>query len=103
MSKPVTFNTAFICPLLFFLGFFFVAPDFPQSVASDPDFAKKVAAKITANVPCKRVGIAVIGLEVPHAHIHLVPLNAIGDINFSNPRLELSADEMAEIQQQIIK
>ena len=44
MSKPVTFNTAFICPLLFFLGFFFVAPDFPQSVASDPDFAKKVAA-----------------------------------------------------------
>jgi histidine triad (HIT) family protein len=66
-------------------------------------FAKKVAAKITQNIPCKRVGIAVIGLEVAHAHIHLVPLNHIADINFSNPRLNLSAQEMTAIQQQILK
>jgi histidine triad (HIT) family protein len=64
-------------------------------------FAKKVAHKITAAIPCKRVGMAVVGLEVPHAHVHLVPLNTIGDISFTNPRLQLSADEMTAIQQQI--
>lgn len=64
-------------------------------------FAKTVAAKIEACIPCERVGIAVIGLEVPHAHIHLVPINHVGDINFSKPKLELPADEMAAIAQQI--
>src|ERR1035441_6624510 len=52
-------------------------------------FAKKAALAIEKSVPCVRVGVAVIGLEVPHAHIHLVPLNHIEDINFSRPKLKL--------------
>lgn len=57
-------------------------------------FAKKVAKGIEAAVPCKRVGIAVIGLEVPHVHIHLVPLNSMNDINFTKPKLNLSHSEL---------
>lgn len=64
-------------------------------------FAKKVAKGIKAAVPCKRIGVAVIGLEVPHAHIHLVPLQSEGDLNFSNPKLSLLADEMVQIAQSI--
>ncbi|RRQ46229.1 HIT family protein [Chryseobacterium sp. SC28] len=65
-------------------------------------FAQSVAKQIQKAVPCKRVGIAVVGLEVPHAHIHLVPLNEISDLNFSNVRLKLSPEEYKEIQQSII-
>ncbi len=60
-------------------------------------FAKKVAKAIDAAVPCKRVGVAVIGLEVPHAHIHLIPINEISDIDFSRPKLKLSPDRFKEI------
>ncbi len=60
-------------------------------------FAKKVAKAIEKSVECKRIGTAVIGLEVPHTHIHLVPINNVGDLNFSNPKLELSNEELAEI------
>jgi histidine triad (HIT) family protein len=60
-------------------------------------FAKKVAKAIEKTVECERIGIAVIGLEVPHTHIHLVPINAIGDLSFSNPKLELSESELNEI------
>jgi len=60
-------------------------------------FAKKVARAIEKSVTCKRIGVAVIGLEVPHAHIHLVPLNDIGDLNFANPKLKLSPDEFREL------
>lgn len=59
-------------------------------------FAKKVAAGVKAAVPCKRVGVAVIGLEVPHVHIHLVPLNSINDINFSRPKLSPDKSELEE-------
>ena len=48
-------------------------------------------------ISCERIGVAVIGLEVPHAHIHLVPLDTVGDIDFSQPKLQLSAKEMTEI------
>lgn len=64
-------------------------------------FAKKVALAIPQAVPCKRVGIAVLGLEVPHAHIHLIPLNSEGDINFSRPKLKLEKEEMEKIARQI--
>ena len=60
-------------------------------------FAKKVAQKMERAISCERIGIAVIGLEVPHAHIHLVPLDTVGDIDFSQPKLQLSAMEMTEI------
>ena len=57
-------------------------------------FAKKVAVAQKIAIPCKRVGVAVIGVEVPHAHIHLIPLNKISDINFSMPKLILSKEVM---------
>lgn len=60
-------------------------------------FAKNVAKKIKAVFPCNRVGVAVVGLEVPHAHIHLIPINHISDMNFANKKLELSNDELAQI------
>jgi len=65
-------------------------------------FAKKVAKKIEAAIPCERIGVAVIGLEVPHAHIHLIPLNDVSDINFERPKLSLSQDELTSIAKQII-
>ena len=60
-------------------------------------FAKKVAEAIKAAVPCKRVGVAVLGMEVPHTHIHLVPLNAESDMDFRKKKLELSQDEFSAI------
>ena len=66
-------------------------------------FAKKVAKAIEANVPCMRIGVAVIGIEVPHTHIHLVPINKVGDLNFANPKCQLSSEEMAEIAEKISK
>ena len=65
------------------------------------NFAKYVARGVQAAVPCKRVGIAVIGLEVPHAHIHLIPLNRISDMNFANPKMKVADKEMIQIAQQI--
>lgn len=64
-------------------------------------FAKKVALAIDEVMDCERVGIAVIGLEVPHAHIHLVPLNEMQDINFSRPKLKVNGTEMQEIANEI--
>ena len=66
-------------------------------------FTQNIAKKIKSAIDCKRVGIAVVGLEVPHAHIHLVPLNNIDDLNFKNPRLQLSKEEYLEIQESIKK
>jgi histidine triad (HIT) family protein len=59
-------------------------------------FAKKIAKAIGKSVPCSRVGIAVIGLEVAHAHIHLVPITNIGDLNFANPKLSFTKEEFIE-------
>lgn len=64
-------------------------------------FAKKVAKAIEKTIPCKRIGIAVIGLEVPHAHIHLIPINNVSDIDFSRPKLSFAKEEMAEIAEKI--
>ena len=64
-------------------------------------FSKKVAAAIQAVIPCSRVGMMVIGLEVPHAHIHLVPIQKEGDMSLSNPRVKLTKEEFAEIAERI--
>ena len=64
-------------------------------------FAKEVAIAIKAAIPCERIGTAVIGLEVPHAHIHLIPINSIADLNFSKPKLKMSQEELAETAAQI--
>lgn len=68
-----------------------------ESMAGISVFAKKVALAIGKTMPCKRVGVAVLGLEVPHAHIHLVPINDLGDINFARPKLKLTPQEFTEI------
>ena len=64
-------------------------------------FAKKVAKAMDKVIVCERIGIAVIGLEVPHAHIHLVPLNNVSDINFERPKLNFSDEKMYDIAQKI--
>lgn len=60
-------------------------------------FAKKVAKAVEKIVPCKRIGVAVVGLEVPHAHVHLIPLNSIGDLSFGKEPVLMSADEMKDL------
>jgi len=64
-------------------------------------FARQVAKAIEKSIPCKRVGVAVIGLEVPHAHIHLIPLQSVEDINFSRPKLKLASEEFQSIAEKI--
>jgi len=60
-------------------------------------FAKGVAAKIRKAIPCERIGVSVIGLEVPHAHVHLVPIRSADDLNFTRPKLKITQEELAEI------
>ena len=72
-----------------------------QSYLGLMDFAYDIAQAVEKAIPCLRVGIAVIGLEVPHVHVHLVPLNSMQDINFSNPKLQLSAEEMNDVADKI--
>jgi histidine triad (HIT) family protein len=64
-------------------------------------FAKKVAKAIELVVPCKRIGVAVIGLEVPHTHIHLVPIESVADINFASPKIVVSEERMKELASRI--
>lgn len=66
-------------------------------------FSKKVAAAIKAAYPCNRIGVAILGLEVPHAHIHLVPMDSMEDVNFKNPKLKFSPEEFKEIAARINK
>lgn len=65
------------------------------------DFAKKVAIGIKKTIPCNRISMQVIGLEVPHAHIHLIPINTMADCNFSQPKLQLSKEEFESVAAQI--
>ncbi len=64
-------------------------------------FAKKVAVALKKVIPCKRIGIAAIGLEVPHTHVHLVPMNTMGDINFTKPKLKLEPELMKAIAEKV--
>ncbi|MFN4145221.1 MAG: HIT family protein [Runella sp.] len=63
-------------------------------------FSKKVAAAVEKAIPCKRIGVAVVGLEVPHAHVHLIPMNSMADMNFSH-KLKMSQDELAQVAEKI--
>ena len=65
-------------------------------------FSKEVARKLKDKFPCKKIGVTVVGLEVPHAHIHLIPINSIDDMNFSREKLKLSQDQLEEIQSKIL-
>ena len=66
-------------------------------------FSKRIAAAIKKAYPCNRIGIAVLGLEVPHAHIHLIPMDSMEDVNFRNPKLRLTPEEFSEIAANIIR
>jgi len=66
-------------------------------------FARDVALKLERAIPCERVGVAVIGLEVPHAHVHLIPLNGVADINFERPKMQVSQADLADIAAQILR
>ena len=74
-----------------------------KEIAAINIFAKKIAVAIKKAVPCKRIGAAVIGLEVPHAHIHLIPIQKESDMLFSNPKLSLPSEEMEKIAADIRK
>jgi histidine triad (HIT) family protein len=65
-------------------------------------FSKDVARILKDTFPCKKIGVSVVGLEVPHAHIHLIPINSIDDMNFSREKLKLSQDQLHEIHQEIL-
>lgn len=82
--------------------------DFIFDIANDElgrfmQFAKIVANKMNAVFDCKRIGVSVIGLEVPHAHIHLIPINGVGDMDFNKEKLSLSKEKMEEIAKKIIE
>jgi len=64
-------------------------------------FSKKVAEAIRSEIPCNRIGVAILGLEVPHAHIHLVPMDSMEDVNFRNPKLKFSPEEFTDIASRI--
>ncbi|MBP1674435.1 MAG: histidine triad protein [Bacteroidetes bacterium] len=64
-------------------------------------FSKKVAMAIEKSIPCARIGVAVVGLEVPHVHIHLIPMNTMNDINFKNPKLKFTPEEFTRIAKKI--
>ena len=64
-------------------------------------FAHKVAKAIKATIPCERIGVTVIGLEVPHAHVHLIPINGMMDMEFSRPKLQLTQEEFTSIAESI--
>ena len=76
--------------------------DLPDDILRDINvFARDVALQLERAIPCERVGVAVIGLEVPHAHVHLIPLNGVADINFERPKLQLTQDELAATAEKI--
>lgn len=77
------------------VDYFFDVDD--DSLAAMMVFSKRVAGAIRKATKCNRVGVAVIGFEVPHAHLHLVPMNGMGDINFANPKLKLSKEEFEQV------
>ena len=81
------------------VDYFFDMDD--EEIAEITVFAKRVAAAIKKAFPCRKVGMAVLGLEVAHAHIHLVPMQSEGDMLFSNPKLKLSNEEFEEIAKKI--
>lgn len=75
------------------IDYIFDMPD--ELLGSLMVFAKTVALKIEKAIPCARVGVSVVGLEVPHTHIHLIPINSVSDMNFAKPKLEFSQEELS--------
>ncbi|MFT5337560.1 MAG: histidine triad (HIT) family protein, partial [Luteibaculaceae bacterium] len=72
-----------------------------KDLAALMQFAQKVAKGMKLVLPCKKIGVSVVGLEVPHTHIHLIPMNAVADMDFSKPKLKLEHSELEEIARKI--
>ena len=98
--RPVVFGHTLVIPKQEVDYYFDLDDDY---LADLNVFAKKVAKVLREEVPCKRIGVMVAGLEVPHAHIHLIPMNAISDLSFSNPRPHVSEEEMRELAERLWK
>jgi histidine triad (HIT) family protein len=92
--RPIVFGHTLVIPKQE-IDYYFDLDD--QYIAELNQFAKKVAAILREEVDCIRIGVMVAGLEVPHAHIHLVPINTVSDLSFSNPRPAISPDEMKNL------
>jgi histidine triad (HIT) family protein len=76
--------------------------DLPEDYLSEINaFAKDVASQLRRAVPCKKVGVTIIGLEVPHAHVHLIPINGVADMNFEKPKMIVSNDELSALAEKI--
>ncbi len=95
---PVALGHTLVIPKVE-VDYFFDMDD--ESLAEINQFAKAVALKLQRTIPCKRIGISVVGLEVPHAHMHLIPLNHIKDMSFTGERLKLSPEEFETLAQKI--
>ncbi len=97
---PLAEGHTLVVPKLEVDKFFDVPDDYLSEMLV---FAKSIAKAIEKAIPCNRVGISVIGLEVPHAHMHLIPINGINDMNFANAKLKLSPEEFKIVQERIVK
>jgi len=97
---PVAKGHVLVVPKIETDYIFDLSPDLLSGILP---FSKKIADAMKKAVPCKRIGISVIGLEVPHAHVHLIPMNVMDDINFSKGKLKLPESELAEIAEKIKK
>lgn len=96
---PITEGHVLVIPKIEVDKFFDLPKDYLTELML---FAQPIAKAIERTFDCNRCGMAVIGLEVPHAHIHLAPINGINDLSFSNPKLKLTPEEFVNIQQRII-
>ncbi|MBS1580992.1 MAG: HIT family protein [Bacteroidetes bacterium] len=98
--NPLREGHTLVVPKLEVDKFFELPPDL---LAGIMPFAQGVAARIARVVPCDRIGVSVVGLEVPHAHVHLIPIDRVSDMDFSRPKLKLANDELAAIAERIRK
>ena len=96
--RPVVYGHTLVVPKKE-IDYYFDLDD--EYIAHLNVFAKKVAAVLRDEVECLRIGVMIAGLEVPHAHIHLIPMNSIGDLSFTNPRIDVSHEEMAALSKRL--
>jgi histidine triad (HIT) family protein len=97
---PVAKGHVLVVPKIETDYIFDLTPELLQGILP---FSKRIAEAMKKAIPCKRIGISVIGLEVPHAHVHLIPMNTMDDINFSKGKLKLPDSELADIAEKIKK
>ena len=98
--NPVVYGHTLVIPKLEVDYYFDLDDDYISHLNV---FAKKVAHALRHEVDCIRIGVMIAGLEVPHAHIHLIPMNSIGDLSFTNPRVKIPEDEMKDLAERIAK